>query len=124
MSNPEATFLIFRDLSLTRKDEVISFIKRNLEPSRSYHKFMNVLPDTLRAWPQAQVVVLGEDGDSYGAAPPGGESWKQLYTDEACDDISDTVWARAHFLGRVPYVLLYRCCRSVGRISIRFIRLC
>ena len=101
--NPEAALVISSDLTLTRNDEVISFINRNLEPSRGYHKFMRVLPDILRARPQAQVVVLGGDGVSYGAAPPGGESWKQLYIDEVRDDISDADWARVHFLGRVPY---------------------
>ena len=82
---------------------MISFINRNLEPSRGYHQFMRVLPHLLRARPQAQVVVLGGDAVSYGAAPAGGGSWKQLYIDEVRGDISDADWARVHFLGRVPY---------------------
>ena len=80
-----------------------SFINRNLEPSRGYHQFMRVLPHLLRARPQAHVVVLGGDAVSYGAAPAGGGSWKQLYINEVRGDISDADWARVHFLGRVPY---------------------
>ena len=101
--NLDATLEISSDLTLTRNDEVISFIKRNLEPSRGYHKFMRVLPHLLRARPQAQVVVLGGDSVSYGVAPAGGGSWKQLYIDEVRGDISDADWARVHFLGRVTY---------------------
>ena len=48
-------------------------------------------------------MVLGGDAASYGAAPDGGGSWKQLYIDEVRGDISDADWARVHFLGRVPY---------------------
>ena len=101
--NPDAALEISGDLTLTRNDEVISFINRNLEPSRGYHQFMRVLPHLLRARPQAQVVVLGGDAVSYGAAPAGGGSWKQLYLGEVRGDISDADWARVHFLGRVPY---------------------
>ena len=101
--NPDAALEISGDLTLTRNDEVISFINRNLEPSRGYHQFMRVLPHLLRARPQAHVVVLGGDAVSYGAAPAGGGSWKQLYINEVRGDISDADWARVHFLGRVPY---------------------
>jgi len=71
-----AALEISGDLTLTRNDEVISFINYNLEPSRGYHQFMWVLPHLLRARPHAQVVVLGGDAVSYGATPAGGGSWK------------------------------------------------
>ena len=58
---------------------------------------MHILPDILRAWLQAEVLLLGGDGVSYDAASPGGESWKQLYIDEERDDISDAGWAWVHF---------------------------
>lgn len=88
---------------LSRADEVVTFINRNLEPYRGYHVFMRALPDLLRARPQAQVVILGGDEVSYGARPPGDKSWKQIFIDEVRGDVSDADWARVHFLGRVPY---------------------
>ncbi|RBI86262.1 glycosyl transferase [Rhodosalinus halophilus] len=89
--------------TLTRDDEVVTFINRNLEPYRGYHVFMRALPEILRRRPEAQVVMLGGDDVSYGARPPKGQSWKQIFIDEVRSQIPDADWARVHFLGRVPY---------------------
>ena len=35
-------------VTLTRNDEVITFVARNLEPYRGYHIFMRALPEILR----------------------------------------------------------------------------
>ncbi|UWQ04610.1 glycosyltransferase [Aliiroseovarius crassostreae] len=88
---------------LTRQDEVITFVNRNLEPYRGYHIFMRALPQILRDRPKAQVLITGGDDTSYGARPPEGQTWKQIYIDEVRDQISDADWARVHFLGRIPY---------------------
>lgn len=56
--------------SLTGKDEVVTFINRNLEPYRGYHMFMRALPQVLRKRPKAHIVMLGGDGFSYGSLPP------------------------------------------------------
>lgn len=101
--NPDAVLKISDDLSLTRDDEVITFINRNLEPYRGYHALMRALPKLLKARPNAQVVLLGGDEVSYGSKPPAGKTWKQIYIDEVRDQISDEDWARVHYLGRVPY---------------------
>ncbi|MCH2093565.1 MAG: glycosyltransferase, partial [Rhodobacteraceae bacterium] len=89
--------------AVTREDEVITFINRNLEPYRGYHVFMRALPDLLKRRPRAQVVLIGGDEVSYGAKAPKGQSWKQIYIDKVRPKISDPDWARVHFLGRVPY---------------------
>lgn len=89
--------------ALTRYDEVITFVNRNLEPYRGYHIFMRALPRLLRERPKARVLITGGDETSYGARPPQGQSWKQIYIDEVRDQISDEDWARVHFLGRIPY---------------------
>lgn len=101
--NASAALEIGKDRVLTRNDEVITFINRNLEPYRGYHVFMRALPDLLRRRPAAQVVLLGGDDTSYGAKPPKGRTWKQIFIDEVRPQISDADWARVHFLGRVPY---------------------
>lgn len=101
--NPDAVLKVNDHLNLTREDEVITFINRNLEPYRGYHIFMRALPRLLRERPKAQVVLLGGDDVSYGARPPKGQTWKQIFIDEVRDQISDTDWARVHFMGRVPY---------------------
>lgn len=101
--NEAATLEVTGGKVLTRDDEVITFINRNLEPYRGYHRFMRALPALLKARPNAQVVMLGGDEVSYGSKPPQGQTWKQIYIDEVREQISDEDWARVHFLGRVPY---------------------
>ena len=89
--------------TLTRKDEVITFVNRNLEPYRGYHIFMRALPRLLRERPNAKVLITGGDETSYGARPPEGQTWKQIYIDEVRDQIPDEDWARVHYMGRIPY---------------------
>jgi glycosyltransferase involved in cell wall biosynthesis len=81
-------------------DEVITFVNRNLEPYRGYHSFMRALPEILRRRPNATALIVGEDGVSYGAAPPAGKTWKQIYLDEVKDRLDAS---RVFFLGRLPY---------------------
>ena len=87
---------------LTRSDEVITFVNRNLEPGRGYHVFMRTLPELLRARPRAQVLLVGGDGHSYGP-PPAQGTWKQRFADEARRAMDDASWRRVHFVGRVPH---------------------
>jgi glycosyltransferase involved in cell wall biosynthesis len=101
--NTEAVLELGDGKSVTRDDEVITFINRNLEPYRGYLVFMRALPELLKRRPNAQVVLIGGDEVSYGAKAPAGQTWKQIYIDEVRGKISDEDWARVHFLGRVPY---------------------
>ena len=101
--NPAARLEVTGGKVLTRDDEVITFINRNLEPYRGYHIFMRALPELLRRRPDAQVVLLGGDEVSYGAKAPEGKTWKQIFIDEVKDQISEADWQRVHYLGRVPY---------------------
>ncbi|MAU52815.1 MAG: glycosyl transferase [Roseovarius sp.] len=89
--------------TLTREDEVITFVNRNLEPYRGYHVFMRALPRLLRERPRARVLIVGGEEVSYGARPPEGRTWKQIFIDEVRGQIPDADWARVHFLGRIPY---------------------
>ena len=101
--HPGARLQVRENQWVSREDEVITFINRNLEPYRGYHIFMRALPDLLKRRPEAQVVLIGGDGVSYGSKPKGDTTWKQIFIDEVRGQISDADWARVHFLGRVPY---------------------
>ena len=95
------------DLKLTRQDEVITFVNRNLEPYRGYHTFMRALPELLRVRPKARVLIVGGDDVSYGFRPDekkyGATKWKDIFINEVRTQISDQDWQRVHFLGHVPY---------------------
>jgi len=96
-----------QDLVLTRQDEVITFVNRNLEPYRGYHTFMRALPQLLKERPNARVLLVGADDVSYGARPDvakyGAAKWKDIFANEVRGQISDADWQRVHFLGHVPY---------------------
>jgi glycosyltransferase involved in cell wall biosynthesis len=92
---------------LTRSDEVITFVNRNLEPMRGCHSFLRALPKLLKERPKANVIIVGGDGVSYGAKPTveknGFRSWKEVFVNEVRGQISDADWSRVHFVGQVPY---------------------
>ena len=88
-----------RDLEVSAGDPVLTFVNRNLEPSRGYHVFMRSLPELLFRHPKLQILIVGGDDVSYGARPDSG-SYKQRFLVEVEDRIDP---ARVHFLGRIPY---------------------
>ena len=87
--------------ALTAADEVITYVARELEPYRGFRSFMRALPELLRRRPQAQVVVVGGDGVSYGMRAPGGLSWRETMLNE----VEGIDLSRVHFLGKIPYPL-------------------
>ena len=109
---PHIRLTLNSKLTLTRADEVITFVNRNLEPYRGYHIFMRALPALLKKRPRARVLIVGSDGVSYGARPATGESWKDIFVREVRPRISDADWSRVHFLGHLPYphfIALLQC---------------
>lgn len=100
---PSASLSLGSGLSLTRRDEVITFVNRNLEPARGYHSFMRALPEVLARRPEALVMIVGGDEVSYGAKAPDGTSWKEIYRQEAFARMTPEQQARVRFLGRIPY---------------------
>lgn len=90
-------------LRLTSQDEVITFSVRELEPYRGYHIFMRALPEILARRPNAQVILVGGNGASYGAAAPAGTTWRQIFHKEVADRIDAR---RVHFVGKLPHATL------------------
>jgi glycosyltransferase involved in cell wall biosynthesis len=101
--NPAVQITLNSNLTLTRRDEVITFVNRNLEPYRGYHIFMRALPEIMRRRPKSHILIVGGDDVSYGARPQNGQKWKDIFAAEVRAQITDTDWARVHFLGNVPY---------------------
>ena len=98
--NPHARLTLPNGRQVGASDEVVTFVSRNLEPLRGYHVFMRALPEILERRPNAQIVIIGRDGLSYGQAPPVGKSWKSVFLDEVRDRLD---LSRVHFMGGVPY---------------------
>ena len=87
-------------LTLTRDDQIVTYVSRNLEPYRGFHVFMRALPEILRRRPKARIVIVGGDDVSYGIPSPTGKSYRQLMIDELGGELDLN---RIHFLGSVPY---------------------
>ncbi|MEZ2142847.1 glycosyltransferase family 4 protein [Bradyrhizobium sp. DN5] len=98
--NPQARLLLPNGQHVRPSDEVVTFVARNLEPLRGYHIFMRALPEILRRRPNAQIVIIGRDGVSYGLPPPAGTNWKSIFLDEMRDRLD---LSRVHFMGGVSY---------------------
>jgi glycosyltransferase involved in cell wall biosynthesis len=98
--NADAVLRLRSGRELRRADEVVTFVARNLEPVRGYHRFVRALPRIMAKRPRAEIVVVGGDGTSYGALAPKGVTWKSLFFDEIADQVDRK---RIHFTGRLPY---------------------
>lgn len=98
--NPDARFTLPTGQTVKPGDEILTFVNRNLEPYRGYHIFMRALPEVMAARPNAQVVIVGGDKVSYGAAPKDAKGWKDTLLSEVKDHLDLT---RVHFMGKVPY---------------------
>lgn len=85
---------------LTRKDEIVTYMARNLETTRGFHQFMRALPHIQKARPNARILVVGGNETSYGGKSkhPGGLRGQM---EAEVGHLLD--WDRLHFLGQVPY---------------------
>ncbi|MBN8989896.1 MAG: glycosyltransferase [Rhizobiales bacterium] len=97
---PKASYRLPSGELLTAKDEVVTFVARNLEPLRGYHVFMRALPRIMADRPNARILLIGGNGTSYGAQPPAGTTWQTRFLDEVAGQIDRK---RVFFLGHLAY---------------------
>lgn len=83
---------------LTRRDEVVTYVARNLEPYRGFPTFVRAAGELLRRRPGLRILVVGGDEVSYGSRPADAANWREKMLAEVPLDP-----ARVHFLGKVPY---------------------
>ena len=88
-----------KGITLTSKDEVITYAARYLEPTRGFHVFMRALPELLRRRPKAHVIIMGNEEGGYGPAPDGYASWREMLMQEVGWQLDPD---RVHILGRLP----------------------
>ena len=84
----------------TRRDEVVTYVARNLEPYRGFHVFMRALPQLLRRCKTAHVVIVGGDGVSYGAPAPPRSTFRETMLQELGAKLD---LERVHFVGMLDY---------------------
>lgn len=94
--NPEAFFLTESGKLLKAGQKVVTFVARNLEPTRGFHTFMRAVPEIQRRHPDAEVLIVGSDGVSYGIKLPDGDSYKKRMLAEVSFDPD-----KVHFTGHL-----------------------
>ncbi len=101
LPNPDVTLSLGRlDRPLTRDDEIVTYVSRNLETTRGYHQFMRALPDIMARRPNARILVVGGNDTSYGGKSKHPNGLRGQMEAEVGDRVD---WDRVHFLGQVPY---------------------
>jgi len=98
--DPTASLWLSSGRCLSSADEIVTYSARDLEPYRGFHVFMRALPRILERRPAAQVLIVGNDGVSYGRRPEGAVSWRAKMLEELDGRLDPR---RVHFLGRLPY---------------------
>jgi glycosyltransferase involved in cell wall biosynthesis len=82
------------------REEIITYVARNLEPYRGFHVFMRAIPEIQKRRPNARIVIVGGDEVSYSPRLPPGQTYRAhlLREIEGKADLS-----RVHFMGKLPY---------------------
>jgi glycosyltransferase involved in cell wall biosynthesis len=104
--DPAATVTLPDGRTLSREDEVVTYVARNLEPYRGFPTFMRAAAELLRRRPKLHILMVGGDEVSYGAPPEGGGTWRETMWRETMLDAAGAPRpesARLHVLGKLPY---------------------
>lgn len=100
--DPDASFTTRSGATLRAGDPVITYVARNLEPYRGFHRFMRALETIQKRHAACHSVIVGGDGVSYGRRPGDAANWREKMLKEVRLDP-----ARTHFTGKLP-VAAYR----------------
>ena len=90
----------FAGFKVAPSETLVTYVARDLEPYRGFHTFMRALPRLHRLRPDLKVIVVGNDGVSYGARLRNGQGWKEAMLQEVGSVIDHS---RVHFAGRIAY---------------------
>lgn len=99
MPDRSARFRLPCGEEVTRSDELITYVSRNLEPYRGFPQFMEAVKILQQRRPHTRVLIAGGDAVSYSRHLVCGKNYREKICEEFNVDTS-----RVHFLGWLPYV--------------------
>ena len=73
----EPVFELPNGLTLTRDDEVVTYVSRNFEPYRGFQPFMESIETVLKRRPQARILLVGGDSISYSERATDAPNWRE-----------------------------------------------
>lgn len=94
--NPAAIYRLPNGKELRPGMKILTYVARNLEPYRGFHVFMRALPEIQKRHPDAEILIVGQDGVSYGGKLPEGDSYKKRMLAEVSFNPD-----RVHFTGHL-----------------------
>ncbi|GBR50189.1 glycosyltransferase [Neokomagataea thailandica NBRC 106555] len=89
-----------KDIQISAREPLVTYVARNLEPYRGFHVFMRSLAKVQAARPDARIVLVGGDSVSYGNPPPKGGCWRDNMLSELSGQLN---LDKIHFVGHVDY---------------------
>ncbi len=92
--------VVVGDVTIAPGDKLVTYVARELEPYRGFHKIMRALPPLLKARSDVRVVLVGGDGVSYGNPPANGGTWRTTMLEELGGALDP---ARVSFPGKIDY---------------------
>ena len=109
--NDTASFTLPDGRVLTKKDKVLTYIARGLEPYRGYHSFIRAIPEIQRQDPDIEIVIVGNDYVYYGPKLADKTlNYRELYFNEIKERVD---CSKIHFFGKIPQAN----CLSLFQIS-------
>jgi glycosyltransferase involved in cell wall biosynthesis len=96
--NQSAELVLPNGKVLSRRDKVVTYVARNLEPYRGFPTMMRAAAALTRKRSDVHVVIVGADGISYGRRLPEGQTHRKNLLEELGPELE-----RVHFLGQLPY---------------------
>ncbi|CTQ77479.1 glycosyltransferase [Roseibium alexandrii] len=105
--NPNAILRI-AGREFSRKDQIVSYCARALEPTRGIHIFMRSLPRLMKEAPEAHVVIVGKPSTAYDPPLPNGEAYIDKYLSEIKDKIDLKRLHRVGWLEREDLTALFQ----------------
>lgn len=98
--NDDASFILANGKTLTKKDKVITYIARGLEPYRGYHIFLRAIPEIQHLDPDIEIVIVGNDGVYYSPKLPDGSlTYREHYLKEIESKVN---MDKIHFYSNLP----------------------
>lgn len=85
-------------VTLSANDQVITYVSRGLEPLRGFHQFMRMLPNLVKQYPAAHILIVGNDIPAY--EPQKFVTYKEQLLNQFSKQLNPQ---QIHFLGKVSY---------------------
>ena len=101
--NPKAAFTLPNGQKLNAKDNVVTYVARNLEPYRGFHQLMRALPEICQRQPNCHVLIVGGDEICYGRKLDSNLSYREKLLQEADINQRSIDKNSVHFFGKLPY---------------------